>query len=366
MDKRKQFVAADHAGISGRKMECLFGQDRVIRKNGVFGTLLRVAVTLAIAMLLGCGSSDTSSDTPPMLGAPPSDWMKAISDQTPISRLSIPGTHDSGTYTQDQTSGGGYVKTQMWSFYDQLSVLGIRFLDIRCRLIGDGFAIHHERVFLGLSFQDVIDQCRSFLLTHPNETILMDVGHEWQDEEGSSLSFHQVFLNYYNANKYLDEAHTRELWYLGTTIPTLGQVRGKIVLMRNFDLDPGAAAIGIAMPPGQNTAFYSYQFSTNPDETVYVENLWTPDAPIFTDAFDIKWRAIQDNIGLAQKDSSPNHLYMTFTSATMFPWHTPLEFAQHINWQLKVFPAGSGPMGIVVMDYPGDEAYSIINTNAGD
>lgn len=357
MDKGKQFVAADHAGISGRKMECLFGQDRVIRRNGVFGTLLRVAVTLAIAMLLGCGSS---SETPPMLEVAPSDWMKPISDQTPISRLSIPGTHDSGTYTQDQTAVAGFVKTQMWSFYDQLNILGIRFLDIRCRLIGNGFTIHHERVFLGLTFQDVIDQCRSFLLTHPNETILMDVGHEWQDE-GSTLSFHQVFLNYYNANKYLDEAHTRELWHLGTTIPTLGQVRGKIVLMRSFDLDPGAAAIGIDIATGGgNSAFSSKQFSTNPDQTVYVESLWTPDVDAWTNAFDVKWDAIQKNVWRAKGDASPDHLYMTWTSATMSTpivhWHTPLDFAQNINWRLKTFPANSGSMGIVIMDYPGDEA----------
>jgi len=363
MDKRKQVVAADHAGISGRKMECLFGQDRVIRRNGASGTLLRVAVTIAVVMLLGCGSS---SDTPSQLGAQPSDWMKAISDYASISRLSIPGTHDSGTYTQDQTAGAGYVKTQMWSIYDQLNILGIRFLDIRCRLIGNGFAIHHGVVFLGLSFQDIIDQCRSFLLTHPNETILMDVGHEYEDQD-STLSFHQVFLNYVNANKYLDDAHTRELWHLGTTIPTLGQVRGKIVLMRSFDLDRGAAAIGIAGAPGQNSPFHSYTFSTNPDQTAYVEDLWTPnDTSLFAVyAIDMKWTAIRDNIWRAKSDSSPDHLYMTWTSATLFPYHTPLDFAQHINWQLKGFPPGSGPMGIVIMDFPGDEAYFIIDSNAG-
>jgi len=195
----------------------------------------------------------------------------------------------------------------------------------------------------------------------------MDVGHEYTDE-GSTLSFHQVFLNYYNANKYLDEAHTRELWYLGTTIPTLGQARGKIVLMRSFDLDAGADKIGMNIATdGGNSAYSSKQFSTNPDQTVYVESLWTPDdSTLFAvHAIDMKWTAILNNILRAKSDASPDHLYMTWTSATLFPWHTPLDFAQHINGRLKDFPAGSGPMGIVIMDYPGDEAYSIINTNAG-
>ncbi len=329
--------------------------------------LLKAAVTVVLVMLLGCGSS---SDTPSQLSAQPSDWMAQISDQTPISLLSIPGTHDSATYTQDQNAGGGFVKTQMWSIYDQLNILGIRFLDIRCRIIGNGFAIHHGVVFLGLTFQDIIDQCRAFLLKHPNETILMDVGHEYIDDPGSTLSFHQIFLNYYNANKYLDDAHTRELWYLGTTIPTLGQVRGKIVLMRSFDVDTGTAEIGMDIrTDGGNSAYSSKQFSTNPDQTVYVESLWTPVADASISAYDIKWAAIRDNIWRAKGDGSPDHLYMTWTSATMsipiFHWHTPLDFAQHINWQLKTFPAGSGKMGIVIMDYPGDEAYFIIGTNSG-
>ncbi len=227
MDKGTKLGAADLVRRFGRQMKCLSGEDRMIRRKGVFGIILRIAVVVVFAMILGCGSSSNSnSNAPSRLGAQPSDWMKAISDQATISGLSIPGTHDSGTYTQDQTAGAGYVKTQMWSIYDQLNILGIRFLDIRCRLIGNGFAIHHDLVYLGLDFQDVINQCRSFLLTHPNETILMAVGHEYQDQD-STLSFHQVFLNYVNANKYLDDAHTRELWHLGTTIPTLGQVRGE-------------------------------------------------------------------------------------------------------------------------------------------
>jgi 1-phosphatidylinositol phosphodiesterase len=369
MDRGELLVAADLTGRRAGQAQDLSGQKRLIRRNGTSSALLRLAVTVAFMLLLGCGSSSEETTLTLGGGVATSDWMKPIPDQTPISLLSIPGTHDSGTYTQDQTAGAGFVKTQMWSISDQLSKLGIRFLDIRCRLIGNGFAIHHDLVFLGLSFQDIIDQCRSFLLAHPSETILMAVGHEYIDE-GSTLSFHQVFLNYYNANKYLDDAHTRELWYLGTTIPTLGQSRGKIVLMRSFDLDSGTAEIGMhTVTDGGNSAYSYKRFSTNPDQTVYVESLWTPDVDAWTNAFDVKWKAIEDNIGRAKGDASPDHLYMTWTSATMsipiVHWHTPLDFAQHINGRLKTFPPNSGKMGIVIMDYPGDEAFFIINTNAG-
>jgi len=356
MGRGKPIAAADFTRRPAGQVEDLSGQKRLIRRNGASGTLLRVAVTIAVVMLLGCGSS---SNTPSSVGdVPTSDWMKAISDYASISGLSIPGTHDTCTSSIPGWEYGGYVTTQNMGIDEQLEH-GIRFLDIRCRLIGNGFAIHHDKVYLGLDFQEVINQCRSFLSAHPNETILMDVGHEYEDQD-STLSFHQVFLNYYNSNRYLDG---RELWYLGTTIPTLGQVRGKIVLMRSFDLDPGATAIGISISTGGGNSAYSWsQFSTNPDQTVYVENLWTPDSP-FWSAYDVKWDAIQQNIWRAKSYGSPNHLYMTWTSATMFPWHTPSDFAQNINPRLKNFPAG-GPMGIVIMDFPGDDIIrSIIDSD---
>jgi 1-phosphatidylinositol phosphodiesterase len=357
MGRGKPIADADFTRRPAGQVEDLSGQKRLIRRSGASGTLLRVAVTIAVVMLLGCGSS---SDTPSSVGdsgVPTSDWMKAISDYASISGLSIPGTHDTCTSSIPGWYYFGYVTTQNMGIDDQLQH-GIRFLDIRCRLIGNGFAIHHGSVYLGLDFQEVINQCRSFLSAHPNETILMDVGHEYEDQ-GSTLSFHQVFLNYYNSNRYLDG---RDLWYTGTTIPTLGQVRGKIVLLRSFDLDPGTDAIGINIATGGGNSAYSWnQFSTNPDQTVYVESLWTPDSSP-GDAYDVKWDAIQQNIWRAKSGASPDDLYMTWTSATMPGWHTPLDFAKNINPGLNInnFPARSGPMGIVIMDFPGDDTIGFI------
>lgn len=379
MGRGKLLAAADLTRRPAGQVQDLYGQNRLIRRNGASGTLLRVAVTVACVMLLGCGSNPP----PLMLGSSqPSDWMALFSDDTPISVLSIPGTHDTCTYTQGDLVGAGYVKTQERSIVDQLDN-GIRFLDIRCRLIGNGFAIHHGPVFLGMTFQDVINDCKSFLQAHLTETILMDVGHEYEDQD-STLSFHQVFLNYYNANRYLDG--NRDLWYLGTTIPTLGQVRGKIVLIRSFDLDPGATAIGIGMPGGQNSDYYSYQFSTNPDQTVYIENLWQPNICDWS-VYVQKENAAGPNIQRAEYNNYfqaakyMNHLYMTFLSANETPnplsnnssercpctarWpkcgYTPREFADELNpWFLGCVKKEGGPVGIVIMDFPGNDIIELI------
>lgn len=335
----------------------------MIRRNGASGTLLRVAVTVAFMMLLGCSSgSDTNAPTLG-IGAPASDWMANIPNNTPISLIGIPGTHDTGTYNQGDWAWGGWVKTQDRSILDQLE-RGIRFLDIRGRLIGETLAIHHGSVYLDMTFQDVIDVCRQFLQTHPTETILLNLGDEY--EHDSTFTYHQIFLKYYTANKYLDNTQTRELWDLGTTIPTLGSVRGKIVLIRSFALDPPATGLGIEVPGGQNNPYYSHQFSANPEQTLYIENLWTPDN--CDNAYTDKENAIGAIIQRKELDRSPDHLYMTFTSATggsAWCYKIPRNFADVINpWFLNVVAAKYGPVGIVAMDFPGDDIIGrIIDSN---
>jgi 1-phosphatidylinositol phosphodiesterase len=57
---------------------------------------------------------------------PHSSWMRDIPDDTPVTTLTVPGTHDSCS-----TDGPfGFAKTQNLDLTDQLNA-GIRFLEIR-------------------------------------------------------------------------------------------------------------------------------------------------------------------------------------------------------------------------------------------
>ena len=58
------------------------------------------------------------------------DWLSNIPDIWLISRLSIPGTHDSGTYNCRWNQFCDISKCQSWNIYNQLKA-GIRFLDVR-------------------------------------------------------------------------------------------------------------------------------------------------------------------------------------------------------------------------------------------
>jgi 1-phosphatidylinositol phosphodiesterase len=118
----------------------------------------------------------------------------------------------------------GTAKCQDLSISDQLKA-GVRFLDIRCRHYYNSFAIHHGSIFQNQNFDDVLNACFSFLAADSNETIIMSVNEEYTPE-GTTRSFEDTFFAYYSKNT--------KGWYVGESIPTLGAVRGKIVLFRRF------------------------------------------------------------------------------------------------------------------------------------
>ncbi|WP_328621081.1 phosphatidylinositol-specific phospholipase C [Streptomyces sp. NBC_00354] len=153
------------------------------------------------------------------------EWMAGLGDATALQRMTIPGTHDSGA-----TKGGLYVACQNISIAQQLDS-GIRFLDVRCRVTGGSFAIHHAAFFQDLMFGDVLVACANFLAAHPSETVLMRLKQEYSED--SDATFRAVFDNY------LDHRGWRPLFRIADTLPALGQARGKVVLLADNGGLPG-------------------------------------------------------------------------------------------------------------------------------
>ncbi|MFJ7206729.1 phosphatidylinositol-specific phospholipase C [Streptomyces sp. NPDC098789] len=154
------------------------------------------------------------------------DWMAGVPDSTPLQRMTLPGTHDSGA-----RQGGLYVACQNTSIAEQLDS-GIRFLDVRCRVTGGSFAIHHAAYFQNLMFGDVLVACWNFLAAHPSETVLMRVKQEYSEE--SDATFRAVF------DDYLDHRGWRPLFRIADALPgSLGQARGKVVLLADNGGLPG-------------------------------------------------------------------------------------------------------------------------------
>ncbi|MDQ0794920.1 phosphatidylinositol-specific phospholipase C [Streptomyces sp. B1I3] len=155
----------------------------------------------------------------------PQDWMGAIPGTTGLHRLTIPGSHNSGA-----RFGGPWTECQNTTIAEQLNS-GIRFLDVRCRITGDSFAIHHGASFQNLMFGDVLIACRDFLAARPSETVLMRVKQEYSEESDSA--FRRIF------DLYLDTKGWRSLFHLEPTLPGLGGARGKVVLLADNGGLPG-------------------------------------------------------------------------------------------------------------------------------
>ncbi|WP_137994347.1 phosphatidylinositol-specific phospholipase C [Streptomyces vilmorinianum] len=238
-------------------------------------------------------------------------WMGAHGDGTDLRRLTIPGTHDSGA-----RFGGAWSECQNTTIAQQLDS-GIRFLDVRCRVTGGSFAIHHGASYQNMMFGDVLIACRDFLAAHPSETVLMRVKQEYSQE--SDATFRAVF------DDYLDRRGWRSLFRIGDTLPLLGEARGRVVLLADNGGLPGLR-------------WGSSAFAIQDDWNAL------PDA---------KYPKIQTHFRTAV--TQPGRLYVNFVSTSAYlpprwnsdrlnPWvHGFLDSAEL---------AGRVGLGIVPMDFP--------------
>ncbi|NSC25273.1 phosphatidylinositol-specific phospholipase C [Streptomyces albus subsp. chlorinus] len=244
--------------------------------------------------------------------AAPSDWMAALAPSTTLNSLTLPGTHDSGA-----RFGGPWVECQDTLIADQL-LAGVRFLDVRCRAIDGVFAIHHGAFFQHLMFGDVLIACRDFLAAHPGETVLMRVKQEYSDV--SDAEFRKIF------DVYLDQKGWRSLFRLDSTLPTLGEARGKVVLLADNGGLPG--------PRWGDTALFDIQDAYQSEPFA-------------------KYPKIEAQFRKAA--AQPGPLYINFVStAAGLP---PASNADRLNPQVRDFlnsseMAGKTGLGIVPMDFP--------------
>ena len=159
-------------------------------------------------------------------------WMKYVDDNKFLDELSIPGTHDSGTCSVDNDTEpqSSQVKCQQDYIPTQL-LEGIRYFDIRLGK-GDNPGICHGDFYLFkkdgyyLHLSDVIGYFKTFLSENPREALIMlaSRGNDEATDDSVTTAFAKVM------------ADNPDLFYTSSHVPTLGEVRGKIVLLRRFRL----------------------------------------------------------------------------------------------------------------------------------
>ena len=203
-------------------------------KQWITGLLL----TAMLCALLPCAPAAADSRTAywheKSAAANHPDCMAALSDATPVSQLSVPGTHDSMAYT-----GTVLLKdislTQSMNLAQQLQS-GIRYLDIRIDYETTFFSIYHGPIYLRATFDNVLNTLSRFLREHPGEFILMRLKQE--NDKATSGQMADLFTE-----RYYSQPQYSGLFYDGgSQNPTVGELRGKILILRD----------GLPLPCGIN------------------------------------------------------------------------------------------------------------------
>ncbi|KKF95516.1 1-phosphatidylinositol phosphodiesterase [Ceratocystis platani] len=238
-------------------------------------------------------------------------WMGTIADDTPLSSLSIPGTHNSMTYSLTSK----LKRSQNVPLDKQLAG--------------------------GISLKDVWETMFDFLQNNPSEAIVLRI------QKGgifdSSTTFATAFDNQFYSSVSFVQRSSKFIYSEGvdgvSTIPTLGKLRGKIFILQDFETDP-VGRHGLPWNSRTVSNYHSkFSFGT-----------------MFSD---MKWDNIKAHFSEPlPKDS--NQLRITYTTASSGVSPVNIAAQNHPGFGMnrllgEYLSYNRGDcFGIIVMDFPGE------------
>jgi len=298
------------------------------------------------------------------------DWMKHLDDDTPLTMVSMPGAHDMGTANANGSENPQISLTQCQKLYvkEQLAV-GVRYFDLRLGIDflanldpvvfhGDFICYNKDESFLRLS--EVMEEFYNFLDEYPNETLIVLVSNanSAADEENITLSI----------EKYLSASPER--FWDEEAIPTLGDVRGKIVMFHRYNVTGNtlnAELFGLDL-----SAWGSYDDTFRTEKKavkIYDQNsieVWVQD--YYNTNATTKIDYVTATLTQAAEVLLGNAYLINYTSCTS---SNPFSAARNMNQTLATKTPFSAtttePVGIVVMDYIGANwCRKIVEQNFGE
>ncbi|KAJ5158715.1 uncharacterized protein N7500_008366 [Penicillium coprophilum] len=269
------------------------------------------------------------------------EWMKTYPDETLLVHMNIPGTHDSATWnytqaTQDALRGitdlnqvdvpvPEALRCQELSFLDMLD-MGIRAFDLRYAFdpTNSTLIFYHAQALLSetATVNDVLFGFYQWLDDHPSETIFLSF--QYQGSTGLYASNNAaVQLQLYNI--LTSPAARHYFMQKKDELGTLGESRGKITLMRRFDLDKlpdsyTAALPGLHFSPSlwtDNGADITLVYNKAKGLRAYIEDYYQPLTPIGSSAVEnIRWK-YNATVKSIRKATShhPDSLFWTWASS---------------------------------------------------
>lgn len=272
------------------------------------------------------------------------DWMKAIPDDANLTSLSIPGTHDTMTFDLRNR----VFQCQNHNLSAQLGA-GVRYLDIRGRLVNDSIQIYHASMYTGHSYAGVLLTVFDFLEAHPSETVVMRLKEEGKPIGDNTMTFEDAF-NHYLHNDTLTSPGARAHFHAHDPrrpFPALSALRSKIFLLQNFPSKGPRSPYGVVWESSD----------------MVLEDLWIIPS---MDHLYMKWEAVENALRRAATADPTNRvLYLAHLSASVgvLPIEAAAGNLNHTvagmndrtgDWLSETAAsADAGKTGIVIMDFPG-------------
>lgn len=272
-----------------------------------------IAVIVGILVILFVSDDDTASEYSVDMTKEYSDtssWMEHVADDTYISQITIPGAHNSASRNVPL----GYVmRCQETSISQQLED-GYRYLDFRVAVEetedGDKLKLVHNfaschvagNLFSDyLYFDDAVADVYTFLQKHASETVIINI--KIEDEDYTTADIQKLLLEQVRSNK--------DYWYTEDEIPTLGDVRGRIILATRFSDDMASEITGLNMiwPEQDNRipADIPYELFVNSDYRFWVQDRYKY-------SVEDKYEALVD--GLENCEADENTIFLNFVSTS--------------------------------------------------
>tara|TARA_B100000700_G_scaffold224767_1_gene247891 strand:- start:4332 stop:5354 length:1023 start_codon:yes stop_codon:yes gene_type:complete len=256
-----------------------------------------------------------------------SNWMAQVNDKISLGQITMPGTHNSGALLEPIT---GTAACQTLSIQEQLEA-GVRFFDLRCRHENDVFTIYHGPVFQKQTLDDVLNEMKRFLEQNTKEVLLVSLKQE-NSPRNISRTFEDTVRSYVNRDK--------SLWHLGQDIPKIGDVRGKLVMLRRFITQK---ALGIDATNWGHSGFYQ-------GRQLFIQDRFElPNDKV-------KWNLIIRAMEHAIENSDQEVIQLNFTSGYVksFPGIPNItKISEPINQQLLMHLKSLKPcrLGCIVTDF---------------
>ena len=268
-----------------------------------------------------------------------------LRDDIYLSEVNIAGTHDSATaYVAMENQA----RCQNKTVAEQLA-MGVRFLDIRLSEKGGEYYLVHsladcysdKEKTKRMTFGEVLEVCRSFLRDNPEETLILSIK---QDRGIINRWFFPPFYDKYIRGGEAD-------WYLENRVPTLGECRGKLVLMRrcrvwkNF-YKTAEGGLNFSFWPDQaRKRMTAKRVILNKNEKAVVQDRYGLDP-------ERKWQCVRNYLDTAV--TSENELAVHFISTSAKTDGTLVGTAEYINAEFMKYDL-KAKTGWIICDFPTEE-----------